>query len=40
MHKLYNLFSDYTIMEKQNKEPGVALIYLIIMVAVYGIAMA
>jgi len=26
-------------MEKQNKEPVVALVYLIIMVTVYGIAM-
>ncbi len=42
MYKLYELFSNNTIMEttKKNKEPAVALIYLIIIVTVYGIAMA
>jgi len=30
---------DYSLMEKQNKEPVVALVYLIIVVTVYGIAM-
>ena len=41
MYKLYELFSDNTIMEttNQNKEPGIALVYLIIVVTVYGIAM-
>jgi hypothetical protein len=41
MYKLYELFSNNTIMEttKKNKEPAVALIYLIIIVTVYGIAM-
>ena len=41
MYKLYELFSDNTIMEttNQNKEPAVALIYLIIMVTVFGLAM-
>ena len=40
MYKLYELFSDNTIMEttEKNKEPHVALIYLIIIVTVYGIA--
>jgi hypothetical protein len=42
MYKLYELFSNNITMEttKKNKEPGVALIYLIIMVTVYGLAMA
>jgi len=41
MYKLYELFSDNTIMEttNQNKEPAVALVYLIIMVTVFGLAM-
>ena len=41
MYKLYELFSDNTIMEttNQNKEPAVALVYLIIMITVFGIAM-
>ena len=41
MYKLYELFSNNTIMEttNQNKEPAVALVYLIIMVTVIGIAM-
>jgi len=41
MYKLYELFSDNTIMEttNQNKEPAVALIYLIIMITVFGLAM-
>ena len=40
MYKLYELFSNNTIMEttNQNKEPAVALIYLIIMVTVFGLA--
>jgi hypothetical protein len=40
MYKLYELFSNNTIMEttKKNKEPVVALIYLIIMVTVFGLA--
>ena len=42
MYKLYELFSNNTIMKttEKNKEPAVALIYLIIIVTVYGIAMA
>ena len=41
MYKLYEFFSNNTTMEKtnQNKEPAVALVYLIIMVTVFGIAM-
>ena len=41
MYKLYELFSNNTTMEttNQNKEPAVALVYLIIMVTVFGIAM-
>ena len=41
MYKLYELFSDNTIMEttEKNKEPAVALVYLIIMVTVFGLAM-
>jgi len=41
MYKLYELFSDHTNMEttNQNKEPAVALVYLIIMVTVFGVAM-
>jgi hypothetical protein len=42
MYKLYELFSNNTTMEttEKNKEPGVALMYLIIIVTVYGLAMA
>ena len=42
MYKLYELFSNNTTMEttEKNKEPSVALMYLIIMVTVYGLAMA
>ena len=41
MYKLYELFSDNTIMEttNQNKEPAVALVYLIIMITVFSVAM-
>ena len=41
MYKLYELFSNNTIMEttKKNKEPAVALIYLIIMITVFGLTM-
>ena len=41
MYKLYELFSNNTIMEttEKNKEPHVASISLIIIVTVYGIAM-
>ena len=40
MYKLYELFSNNTIMEttNQNKEPAVALVYLIIMITVFGLA--
>ena len=40
MYKLYELFSNNTIMEttENNKEPGVALLYFVIMVVVFGLA--
>jgi len=41
MYKLYELFSDNTNMEttNQNKEPAVALVYLVIMITVFSLAM-
>ena len=41
MYKLYELFSNNTIMEttEKNKEPAVALVYLVIMITVFGLAM-
>jgi len=37
MHKLYDLFSDYTIMETKQKDLS-SIIYIVLMITIFSIA--